>query len=163
MVFISVTIGTMKKKRPQEKQITNRRARFDYELGDSFVVGVALNGRETKSLRLGHGDLSGAYVTIKDDELWLINASIHGTKGIPIEDSEVTRTRKLLAKRKEIDQIIQAKTQGKTIVPTEVLTKGRFIKVRIAIGKGKREYDKRHTIKQRDDQRNAQREMRRHG
>ncbi len=149
-----------KKKRQSSGTIQNKRARFDYELGDNFVVGVALNGRETKALRLGHGHLQGAYVTIKNGELWLINASIHGTNGIPIEDTEVTRTRKLLAKRKELDQLIAAKNQGKTLVPTDVLTKGRFIKVKIAIGKGKREYDKRQTLKKRDDTRNAQREIR---
>lgn len=146
-------------KQPEQKAIRNKRARFDYELGDSYVVGIVLNGRETKSLRLGHGQLQGAYVTVKDNELWLINASIHGTKGIPITDTDVTLTRKLLAKRKEIDQIIAAKQQGKTIVPTEILTQGRFIKVRIALGKGKREYDKRQTLKRRDDTRNIAREM----
>lgn len=150
-----------KKKSPSDKIIRNRRAKFDYELGDSFVVGIALNGRETKSLRLGHGQLQGAYVTVKEGELWLINASIHGTQGIPIEEDEVTQARKLLAKRREIDQIIAAKQQGKTIVPTEILTKGRFIKLRIALGKGKKDYDKRETMKRRDDSRNAQREMRR--
>lgn len=149
-----------KKKRQTSGSIQNRRARFDYELGDSFVVGIALNGRETKALRLNHGHLQGAYVTVKNDELWLINASIHGTTGIPIEDTEVTRSRKLLAKRKEIDEIIAAKQQGRTIVPTEVLTKGRFIKVRISLGKGKKQYDKRQTLKKRDDERNTQREMR---
>lgn len=149
-----------KKKAQSTGTIQNRRARFDYDLGDSFVVGIALNGRETKALRLGHGHLQGAYVTIKNDELWLVNASIHGTKGILISDTEVTRTRKLLAKRKEIEQLATAKNQGKTIVPTEVLTRGRFIKLRIAVGKGKREYDKRHSIKQREDSRNVQRELR---
>jgi len=150
----------MKKKRQDSGTISNRRARFDYELGDSFVVGIVLNGRETKSLRLGHGQLQGAYVTVKDNELWLINASIHGSSGIPVGDTESTQTRKLLAKRKEIDQIIIAKNQGNTIVPTEILTRGRYIKLRIALGKGRREYDKRHSIKKRDDSRNAQREIR---
>lgn len=150
-----------KKKRQSSNAIQNKRARFDYELGDSFVVGIALNGRETKALRLSHGHLQGAYVTVKNDELWLINASIHGTNGIPIEDQEVTRTRKLLASKKEIAQLIEAKNQGRTIVPTDILIKGRFIKLKIAIGKGKREYDKRQTIKKRDDERNARREIRR--
>lgn len=148
------------KKKSQSTSIINRRARFDYSLGDEFVVGIVLNGRETKSLRLGHGDLSGAHVTIKNDELWLTNASIHGTKGILIEDTEVTRSRKLLAKHSEIEKIAQAKAQGNTVIPLEILTRGRFIKVRIAVGKGKRQFDKRQTIKKRDDDRDAQREMR---
>jgi len=150
----------VKKKRPQEGKIRNKRARFDYELGDSFVVGIVLNGRETKNLRMGHGQLQGAYVTVKGEELFLINASIHGTSGIPIEEDEVTQARKLLAKRREIDQIMAAKKQGRTIVPVDILTRGRYIKVRIALGKGKKDYDKRETMKRRDDKRNAQREIR---
>jgi SsrA-binding protein len=134
----------------QTKQITNRRARHDYELSDSLVVGIALNGRETKALRLGHGQLQGAYVTVKENELWLLNATIHGTNGIPISDSEKTRTRKLLAKKREISHLIEAKQQGRTIVPLDLLTSGRYIKVRIAVGKGKKKYDKRQTLKARD-------------
>lgn len=151
-----------KKKLQNDGTIRNRRARFDYELGDSYVVGIVLNGRETKSLRLGHGQLQGSYVTVKDNELWLLNAQIHGSSGIPISDTESIQTRKLLAKRKQIDEIIAAKQQGRTIVPTEILTKDRYIKVRIAVGKGKREYDKRQTMKKRDDKRNTQRELRKH-
>lgn len=151
----------MAKKKPQDAgKIKNRRAKFDYELGDSFVVGLVLNGRETKSLRLGHGQLQGAYVTVKGDELFLINASIHGTKNIPIPEEEVTQSRKLLAKRKEIDQIIAAKQQGKTIIPTEILTRGRYIKLRIALGRGKKNYDKRQTLKERDDKRQTARSIR---
>ncbi|MCA9323837.1 SsrA-binding protein SmpB [Candidatus Saccharibacteria bacterium] len=147
------------RKQISEKVIRNKRARFDYELGDSFVVGIALNGRETKSLRLGHGQLLGSYVTVKDNELWLLNATIHGTNGIPIDETEQTRTRKLLAKRREIDLIISAKNQGLTIVPTEILTKGRFIKLRIALGKGRRQYDKRQVLKKRTAQTEAKREI----
>ena len=151
----------VKHKKPQDKKtIRNRRASFDYELGDSFVVGMVLNGRETKSLRLGHGQLQGAYVTVKGDELFLINAAIHGTTGIPIQDDEVTQARKLLAKRREIDAIIAAKKQGTTVVPTAILTQGRYIKLRIALGKGKKHQDKRQTIKKREDDRNTQREIR---
>ncbi|PIZ61699.1 SsrA-binding protein SmpB [Candidatus Saccharibacteria bacterium CG_4_10_14_0_2_um_filter_52_9] len=149
----------VKKKAQQPKRISNRRARHDYELGDSLVVGLALSGAETKSLRMGHGNLRGAYVTVKQDELFLINASINGTSGIPIEESDQTRTRKLLAKRREINALIDAKQQGKTIVPLEILTGGRFIKLRISVGKGKKRYDKRQTLKARDDARRAATEM----
>ncbi|MCA9328992.1 SsrA-binding protein SmpB [Candidatus Saccharibacteria bacterium] len=149
----------MKKKQTQSKTIQNRRARFDYELSDNFVLGMILNGRETKALRLGHGQLQGAYVTIKEGELWLVNASIHGTKGIPIGDTEVTRTRKLLAKQREINQLIAAKQQGRNIIPTEILIGGRFIKLRVALGKSKKQYDKRQTLKKRDDDRRARKEQ----
>lgn len=142
-----------KKRKTNSGSIQNRRARFDYALGEDFIVGIALNGRETKALRLGHGQLQGAYVTVKDGELWLINATIHGTNGIPIEESEKTQARKLLARRREINQLIAAKQQGMQIIPTDILTKGRFIKVRIALGRGKRQYDKRQVLKKRDDDR----------
>jgi len=144
-----------KNKRNQTKSIQNRRARHDYELGDSLVVGIELTGAETKALRMGHGQLRGAYVTLKGNELFLINATISGTSGIPITEDIQTRARKLLAKRKEIDKLIEAKTQGRTIVPLEVLTQGRYIKLRIAMGKGKKLYDKRQVLKARDDTRSV--------
>lgn len=143
----------MKKKAQATKSIQNRRARHDYELGDSLVVGLELTGRETKSLRMGHGHLQGAYVTVKDNQLWLLNATIHGTNGIHITEVEQTRTRRLLAKRSQINDLIAAKQQGRSIVPLEVLTQGRYIKLRISVGKGKKQYDKRHALKQRDQDR----------
>lgn len=149
----------VKKKQAPTKRIQNRRARHDYELGDGLVVGIALTGGETKALRMGHGQLRGAYVTVKDGELFLINATISATKGIPIDEPTQTRTRKLLAKKREISQLIEAKQQGKTIVPLEMLTGGRYIKLRIAIGRGKKLYDKRQTLKARDDARTMQRRM----
>lgn len=142
-----------KKKLTQKKTIQNRRARHDYALGDSLVVGLELSGAEVKSLRMGHGQLRGAYVTLKQNELFLINATINGTSGIPIPESEQTRARRLLAKRREIDHLVTAKQQGKTIVPLELLTGGRFIKLRIAVGRGKKNYDKRQSLKARDDSR----------
>lgn len=142
-----------KKKQNQTKQILNRRARHDYELGNDLLVGVALTGAETKALRMGHGQLRGAYVTVKDNELWLFNAAIIGTSGIPISETEQTRSRRLLAKRREIDALIEAKQQGRTIVPLKVITQGRYIKVQIAVGKGKKNYDKRETLKKRDAER----------
>ncbi len=150
-----------KKKATQAKAIVNRRARYDYAIGDTFVVGIELTGAETKALRLGHGQLVGAYVTIKDNQLYLLNATINGTRGIVISDSDQTRTRRLLAKRREIDQMIQAKQQGRTIIPLELLTQGRYIKLKIAIAKGKREYDKRQTLKKRDQQQQIYQSMKR--
>lgn len=143
----------MKKKKPSTKRISNRRARFDYELNDGLVVGMELTGAETKALRRSHGHIRGAYVTIKDGELWLINATITGDAGIKIPEEEQTRTRKLLAKKREIAELMAAKQQGKTIIPIEVLTQGRYVKLRIAAGRGKKRYDKRETIKKRDQER----------
>jgi SsrA-binding protein len=144
-----------RKKVTQQKMISNRRARHDYTLDDSLLMGIILTGAETKALRHGHGQLRGAYVTVKDNELWLINATISGMPGIAISEADQTRTRKLLAKRKEIDKFITLKQQGQTIVPLEILTKGRFIKVRVAAGRGKKQYDKRQTLKARDETRQA--------
>ena len=148
-----------KKAKKQSSHISNRRARFDYELGDVFLAGLQLNGREVKALRLGNGNLRGAFVTVNKGEMYLNNALINGTSGVPISESEQTRQRKLLLKQREIDQLIAAKQQGLHIIPTEILTKTRFIKLRIALAKSKKQYDKRTTIKKRDDSRNTAREL----
>ena len=142
-----------KKQSNQPKTIQNRRARHDYAIDDSLLVGIMLTGAETKAMRHGHGQLRGAYVTVKDGELWLINATISAMPGIPISESDQTRTRKLLASRKEIDKLIALKQQGQTIVPLEIKTTGHYIKLRIAAGRGKKHYDKRHSIKERDESR----------
>jgi SsrA-binding protein len=147
----------MRKKSQPPGTITNRRARFDYELGDSLVVGIQLSGGETKALRMGHGQLRGAYVNALNGELWLVGAQITSTKGVPIGEDEQTRSRKLLAKRKEIDNLIAARQAGNTIVPLELLTRGRYIKLRISVGRGKKRYDKRETIKRRQHEREVSR------
>ena len=148
------------KKPNQPKLISNRRARHDYTLSDSLVVGIALTGAETKALRMGHGQLRGAYVNIFNGELWLVNATISPTSGIPISEEDQTRNRKLLAKKREINHLMEDKKQGRTIVPLEVLTQGRHIKLRIAIGQGKKNYDKRQTLKKRDETRQINRALR---
>lgn len=147
----------MAKKRPDTKRIINRRARYDYELGDSLVAGLQLTGAETKALRMGHGQLRGAYVTEKNGELWLINCQITGGQGLPISEADQSRSRKILAKRREIEALSASKLQGSTIVPLELLTQGRYIKLRIAAGRGKKRYDKRETIKRRQQEREAKR------
>ena len=142
--------------------IVNRRARFDYELGDEIVAGIALTGPETRAARDGHIQLKGAFVTIRNNELWLNNASFsirHHEKGgatKTVDDSP----RKLLVHRKQLDQLAADKKAGQTIVPTKLLTTGKFIKVVIALGKGKKNYDKRQTIKKRDLDRETRRIVR---
>lgn len=150
----------MAKKPHKTGSIANPRARYDYELGDSLVVGISLTGAETKALRMGHGQLRGAYVTDKGGELWLINAQITGDSGVKIDESTQTRSRKLLAKRAEIDKLLSAKVQGMTIVPLEVLNRGHYIKLKIALGKGKRQFDKRQTLKRKQQDRDIAREVR---
>ena len=143
----------MARTKVKPKSITNRRARFDYAVGDTYIVGLELTGAETKALRLGHGNLTGSYVTIKDNQLQLLNATINGTAAIQISETDQTRTRRLLAKRREINQLIELKQHGKTIIPLEILNRGRYIKLKIAVATGKKHYDKRETIKKRDVER----------
>ncbi|MCA9334846.1 SsrA-binding protein SmpB [Candidatus Saccharibacteria bacterium] len=140
--------------------IVNRRARFDYALGDEITAGISLSGPEVRAARDGHIQLKGAYVQIRGNELWLQGASFSiklNERGKPgaraIDDSP----RKLLAHRKQIEALIASKAQGNTIVPLRLITSGRFIKVVIAVGKGKKHYDKRETLKRRDQEREANR------
>lgn len=142
--------------------IVNRRARFDYELSDDVVVGLALTGPEVRAARDGHIQLKGSYVTVRNDELWLNNASFSlklNERGKPGARTVDTSVRKLLARRKQIDQLAASKKQGMTIVPTKLLTKGRFIKLVIALGKGKKHYDKRQVLKKRDEAREVSRAL----
>ena len=139
--------------------INNRRASFDYALGDELTVGIELTGREVRAARDGRVQLKGAFVTIRANELWLNNASFSlalNSKGVS-ETTVDTTPRKLLAKRKQIDELAEQKQTGLSIVPLRLLTKGRFIKLVIATGKGKKLYDKRQAIKKRDQQRDAAR------
>lgn len=148
----------MAKKKTASK-IVNRRARFDYQIGDELVAGIVLDGRETKSLRTHHGHLKGAFVNIKNNEAWLMNATITSGPGYEIATEDQTKPRKLLLKRREIETLKQAKDEGKTIVPLELQTDKNFIKIKIAIGKGKKLYDKRKDIKRRDIQRETSRKF----
>lgn len=152
----------MKKKKPASPPaaIVNRRARFDYQLGDEIVAGIVLTGPETRAARDGHVQLKGAFVTIRNDELWLNNASFslrQNKKGDPSARTIDDSPRKLLAHRKQIARLAEEKKSGQTIVPTQLLTSSRYIKIVIAIGKGKKLYDKRQAIKQRDQSRDARR------
>ncbi|MDR1196819.1 MAG: SsrA-binding protein SmpB [Candidatus Nomurabacteria bacterium] len=146
------------KKSSGNKSITNRRASFDYALGEELLVGLVLTGGETKAARLGHVHLKGSYVTVKDNELWLINASFSVMTGERGGGKTVeTRSRKLLAKRAQIDKLIKAKKDGLTIVPIRLLNQRNFIKLVIATGRGKKRYDKREAIKKREQEREARR------
>ena len=149
----------MAKKNPDKKRITNKRASHDYFLEDSILAGIVLSGAEAKSLRMGHGHLQGAYVTEKGGELYLTNATINGAQGIPIAEEDQTRSRKLLVKKSEIAKLVAKKQQGNTIIPLEILPIGRYIKIRIASGRGKKNYDKRHSLKEKDETRQINRAM----
>lgn len=149
----------MAKKQRSTGKITNRRARYDYELGDDLIVGIILTGKETKSLRQGHAHLRGSFVTVKDNELYLVNATIASGKTFVIPEEQQTANRKLLANKKQIASLVDAKQKGRTIVPIEFLIRGRYIKLKIAVGKGKKHYDKRESIKKRDQLRDTNRTL----
>ncbi len=153
----------MKKKSQKPEAIVNRRARFDYELGDTISAGVVLSGPEVRGARLGHIRLTGAYANIKQGELWLTNMSISipDTARRVDEEKERSNARKLLVTKKELIKIEEAKKQGMTVVPTRLFTQGRFIKVELSLAKGKKNYDKRETIKRRQQDRDTARELKR--
>lgn len=155
-------MSAVKKLKRQSSAIVNRRARFDYELGDEIVAGIVLTGLEVRAARDRHVQLKGAYVTLRNGELWLNNASFslrQNERGKPNARTVDTSARKLLASRRQINHLATARQQGMTIVPTKLLTGGKFIKITIALGKGKKKYDKRETIKRRDQDRDAKRQL----
>lgn len=162
MKYTSINMPQKKKKQSPPKVVVNRRARFDYELGDEITAGVVLTGPEVRAARDGHVQLRGSFVTIRDSELWLNNASFSlnlNQKGQPSARTIDTEPRKLLASRKQIDTLSAKRQDGMTIIPTKLLTTGRFIKLIIALGKGKKRYDKRETLKRRDQERESKRAM----
>ncbi|NQV12173.1 SsrA-binding protein SmpB [Candidatus Uhrbacteria bacterium] len=131
---------------------TNKRARFDYEILDSLEVGIVLTGQEVKAAKTGQAKLQGAFVHIRNDEAWLKNASITRYKHSGAsEDYDPTQSRKLLMHKREIKKWLK-KMEGErlTIVPISLYTKAGKIKLEIGIGRGKREFEKRDTIKKRD-------------
>lgn len=149
-----------KTKKPNTQAVINRRARFDYELGEEIVAGLVLTGLEVRAAREGHVQLKGAFVSLKNNELWLNNASFSlrlNVRGEANTRSVDTSARKLLVSKKQLAYFTDAKKQGMTIVPTKLLTNGKFIKVVIALARGKKTYDKREMIKCRDQDREARR------
>lgn len=149
-----------KKKEPDKHIIAqNRKARHDYTIVDTVTAGLQLVGSEVKSLREGRGNLKDGYVIEKDNEFWLIHIHIPEYKSAGQFNHDPERPRKLLLHRREIDKW-QGKIQkaGMTIVPLTIFFDGRgWVKVEIALAKGKTNIDRRETIKQRDWQRQKDR------
>ncbi len=140
-------------------KISNKRAFFDYRILEKFEAGINLYGAEVKAVRLGHADLTGAHVRIMGSEAYLINAKIFPYKYSRPEGYDEQRTRKLLLHKNEIIAL-KSKTEGQnlTLVPLSMYTTKSFIKVEIALGKGKKEYDKKESIKKKDIQREIEEE-----
>lgn len=140
----------------------NRRATFDYEILETFEAGMVLRGYEVKAIKTGHLSLAGSYVTIKNEEVYLINAYIppYQPKNTPA-DYEPARTRKLLLHKSEITSLIgKTKQKGLTLVPLKAYTKKGKIKLEFALARGKRKFDKREKIIEREAKRKIDRAIR---
>ena len=146
---------------PKEINIKNRRATFDYAIGDTFTAGIVLTGTEIKSLRNGRASLVDTYCYVHNGEVWVKNMYIaeyfYGT----YNNHADRRERKLLLNKKEIRQLAKANDEpGTTIVPLRLFINSRGLaKLVIGIGRGKHQYDKRQTIRERDDRRALARMM----
>ena len=140
---------------------TNKRARYDYEITETLVAGLVLAGHEVKSVKQGAISLKGSFVSFQGDEAYLTNAHITRYKHASgVTGYEPTQSRKLLLHRKELDRLLgEIKTAGKSAVPTAVGLERGLVKVEIGIGRGKKHYDKRQTIKKRDMLRDASLEV----
>lgn len=151
----------MKKQLKKKPLAENRRARYDYEILDTFEAGLVLHGYEVKSIKTGRVSLRGAYVVIKDNEAYLINTLIppYQPANTP-DDYNPERNRKLLLNKSEIKSLIgKSKQKGLTLVPLKLYTKRGKIKLGLAVAKGKREIDKREAIKKRETEREIQRRL----
>ncbi|MDC0839293.1 SsrA-binding protein SmpB [Limnoraphis robusta] len=139
----------------------NRKARYLYDILDTYEAGIELKGTEVKSIRAGRSNLQDGYALLRDGEVWLINVHIS-----PYENTgnffnhDPRRTRKLLLHRKEINKLIgQVEQKGLTLVPLKMYLKRGRVKVMIGLARGKKLHDKRETIRRRDDARSMQRAL----
>ena len=141
----------------------NRKARFLYEILESYEAGLVLTGTEVKSIRAGKVNLRDGYAIIRQGEAWLLNVHISPYQaGGTYFNHEPRRTRKLLLHKKEINRLLgKVEQQGLTLVPLKMYFKGGKVKVSIGLAKGKKIHDKRETIKRREDKRDMARALKR--
>ena len=142
--------------------IRNKRATFDYELIERFTAGIVLTGTEIKSIRLGKASLVDSFCIFENDELWVKNLHITEYFYGSYNNHSSRRDRKLLLNRSELNKISRlTKQSGFTIIPTRLFINNKGIaKLNIAIARGKREYDKRHSIREKEDKRDMDRMLR---
>jgi len=139
----------------------NRRAKYDYNILETFEAGLALKGHEVKSIKIGHLSLKGAYISIKNNQAYLLNAYISPFQPKNMsKDYDPERARKLLLHKKEIQHLIgKSNERGLTLVPIKVYTKRSRIKLEFGIGRGKKKIDKRQSIKKRESKREIERNL----
>lgn len=142
----------------------NKKAKFNYEILDTYEAGIVLKGSEIKSIRNHNISIDQAYVRVDGEEAWLVDAYIHPYEQASKFNHDPKRRRKLLLHKREIrDLWDKVRIKGRTIVPLQVYLVDGMAKVKIAVAKGKKQRDKREDIKERDAERQAEREMRRFG
>jgi SsrA-binding protein len=147
-------------KAPNPELVSNRKAGHDYEILDTFEAGIALLGTEIKSLRNHGGSLQDAYVDVRGAEFWLLNCSIAPYNFGNIHNHEERRPRKLLMHKREIEKIRrQSVEKGLAVIPLSIFLKKGIAKVRIALAKGKKAYDKRAALKEREHKRSIERAL----
>lgn len=138
----------------------NKKALHDYHIGERIEAGLVLTGTEVKSLRAGRASLTDAFATVDDGEVWLRQAHIPEYTFGTFNNHAAKRTRKLLLHRKQIDKLErQLSDAGRTLVPLAIYFSDGYAKVEIAVATGKREWDKRQTIAERDSRRDVEREL----
>lgn len=146
-----------KAKGPQQRELaSNRRARHDYEILETFEAGIQLSGTEVKAARMGKVQLKDSFVEVRNGEAWLVNAHIspysHGNR----ENHPPERDRKLLLKKRQIDRLFgRSQLKGQTVIPLSVYLQGNWIKVEVALAQGKKLYDKRAAVRERELDREA--------
>jgi SsrA-binding protein len=139
----------------------NKRARFDYQILETFEAGIVLTGQEVKSIRGGKASLKGSFVVFKGNEPYLINANIpaYQPKNAP-PDYDPERARKLLLKKREVSYLLgKSKQKGLTLIPLKLYTKAGKIKLELGVARGKKKIDKREEIKKREIEREIKREL----
>ncbi len=157
-MFSLISYTPMENKSEERIAISNRRARFEYEILDSFEAGIVLVGSEVKSLRQGKANLQDSYALVKNGEVWLLNMHINPYEQANQFNHDPLRTRKLLLNKSEIAKLqVKTNEKGLTLIPLKLYFKKGNAKVQLGIGKGKKLHDKRESIKERD----VEREMRR--
>lgn len=148
-------------KRSEKIITTNRKAWHDYHVLDRVEAGIVLAGTEVKSLRQGKASLAEAYARIEDGEVWLINVNIPQFKQGSYFNHEPKRKRKLLLHHSQIRKLFgKTAEKGLTLIPLRMYFSGPYVKVELGLCRGKREYDKRDAIKEREAKRNIERSMR---
>jgi SsrA-binding protein len=139
---------------------SNRKARHDYHIDDVLEAGIVLTGSEIKSVRAGQVNLRESYAVVRGDEIWLLNTHIAPYKQASYANHEPRRDRKLLLHRREINRLIgKLQEKGLTLVPLKMYLKNSRAKVELGLARGKNLYDKRQTLRARDDRRQIEQAM----